>query len=163
MTARVNPPHWQPGPAGWAIFTAASIVLLLLHMRGFPAGSEPWWGSLVMIGAALLGFAFIEGVWLYAQREVALAGGRVAVRRWLEVLLGRPGVEVPIDARTRCRITLDGGRRLTIEREGSVVISMQLAYWAVDTVVELIGALRADGAELVTPWDGDAPEGRPPG
>lgn len=161
--ARVNRPHWQPGPLAWAVVTAVSIILLLRHMLDFPVGSEPWWGGLVMVGMAVLAFAFIEGVWLYAQREVAFADGRILVRRWMEMILGRPGVEVPIDPGTRSTITLEGGRRLRIERGDTIVVSMQLMYWPVDTVVELVGAFRSHGAELATPWDGGVPRSRRPG
>jgi hypothetical protein len=111
-------------------------------------GSEPWWVGFAFIGMDVAAFAFIEGVWLYAQREVAFVDGRIVVRRWLEVLFGAPGTSISLDSRTRSVVTIEHGRRLEIERDGVAVVSMQLAYWEKDALVELVNQFRLRGAAL---------------
>lgn len=157
MTSRVNAPHWQSGPLAWALVSGVLTLLVLTQTLRSQVGSERWWGGLLLVGCGLFAFAFVEGIWLYAQREVAFSGGRIVIRRWAETLVGRPGVEVPLDTETKCTITRERGRHLTIERGNTIAVSMQLVYWEVDTVVELVAAFRQFGAEIATPWNGDHP------
>ena len=153
MNARINSPHWQPGPFVWVLVAAFGCLVALRGMMQVAFGSEQWWVGFVFIGVDVAAFAFIEGIWLYAQREVAFADGRIVVRRWIEVLLRLPGTEIPLDATTRSVITMQDGRRLKIERDGAVVVSMQLVLWERDTVAELSSTFAQHGAALATLGD----------
>ena len=153
MNARINSPHWQPGPFVWVLVSAFGCLVAVRGMMQVAFGSEPWWVGFAFVGMDVAAFAFIEGIWLYAQREVPFVDGRIVVRRWIEVLLRSPGTDIPLDSRTRSVITMQNGRRLKIERDGAVVVSMQLVLWERDEVAELASTFGQHGAALATLGD----------
>jgi hypothetical protein len=77
-----------------------------------------------------------------AAAKYVLAGLRVAAHG-----------DIPLDSRTQSVITTEMGRRLTIERDGAAVVSLQLSYWETHVVVQLVNEFRLRGAALATPWD----------
>jgi hypothetical protein len=122
-------------------------------------GTEPWWVGVLLMALLVPAFAFIEGGWLWVQRELAFSDGTIVVRRWVEVLRGSPGRVIPINPQTRASIVPKNGRSLLIEGDGRVEALLTLGYWERKRIRELIDALRAHGVELDHSWVGEYPPG----
>ena len=124
-----------------------------------PIGSEPWlvggMGQLLLVGTLL----FIDGGWLWIQREVTIADGTIVVRRWIEAIRGKPGRALPLDDDTRISITLENILSLRIERHGKTEAVMTLGYWEPLHIRRLIDALRANGVPYSQYWEGVYPPG----
>lgn len=159
MSTRVNPPHPQDGPVLFALLGIVGIVLAVQKFQEFRMGTDPWWASVLLVVIVLASFAFIIGGWLWIQREVAIGDGRIVVRRWIDVISGRPGRAIPLGAETRTSITLENVRSLRIERNGLTEAVLTLGYWEPHRIRELIDALRANGVPYSQYWDGVYPPG----
>jgi hypothetical protein len=159
MKTRVNPPHPQAGPIGFAVLCAFGIVVAVRGMLQVRIGTEPWWVSVLLMVMVVAGFVFIDGGWVWVQRELTFSDGTIVVRRWFEVLRGRPGRVIPVDPRTRAAIVPRNGRSLRIERDGRVEALLTIGYWERKRIRELVDALRAHAIELDQSWGGDYPPG----
>jgi hypothetical protein len=154
---RVNPPALQLAPVvfvGVCLIGAGYSVQSLLTME---PGTEQWQVGILGLAIFAAGFAFIDGGWLYIQREVDFGPEGITVRRWIEVLFDRPGHTLPLDGRTRAALTLKNLRSLVLSRDGIVVNRITLGYWAPRHVRELIDGLRTSHVELDQYWDGEYP------
>jgi len=154
---RINSPYWQPGPLGFAAICLVGVAYAVNALVTLQVGTEPWWVGVMALGLILPSFVFIEGGWLWIQREVDLADGTIRVSRWLTVLRGRRGPSIPLDARTRIAIVTDSGRWLRIERDGVVTVNATLLYWDASKLRALLDALHDKGVEISKPWDGGYP------
>ena len=159
MTTRVNPPHPQSGPIAFVVLCAFGVFVAVREMLQVRTGTEPWWVGVVLMAMLIPAFVVIDGGWLWVQRELTFSEGTIVVRRWIEVLRGRPGHVIPIDARTRASIVPRNGRSLRIERDGQVESLLTLGYWEPRRTRELVDALRAHGVELDQSLGGDSPPG----
>ena len=117
MKTRINPPHPQPGPIAFAVVCAFGGLVAVRGMLQLRIGTEPWWVSLLAIAMLIPALVFIEGGWLWIQRELTFSDGRIVVRRWVEVLRDRPGHVIPIDPRTR-GVHRPKERALPVDRAG---------------------------------------------
>lgn len=157
MSARINPPHPQAGPILFAVVCVVGIVIAIVRGLDYRIGTDPWWASVLLLAIVLVGFAFIEGGWLWIQREVTVADGRIVVRRWLGALRGQSGRAIPLEDGTRVSITLENLRSLRIERNGVTEAVLTLGYWEPSHVRNLIDALRANGVPFAQYWVGAYP------
>ena len=157
MKTRINPPHPQPGPIAFAVVCAFGGLVAVRGMLQLRIGTEPWWVSLLAIAMLIPALVFIEGGWLWIQRELTFSDGRIVVRRWVEVLRDRPGHVIPIDPRTRVSIAPRNGRSLLIKRDGRVEALLTVGYWEPKRIRELVDALRAHAVELDQSWVGAYP------
>lgn len=159
MITRVNEPHPQEGPILLALISAVGLFFVIRGLVTLPIGTEPWrvgvWGLLIVVG----GLVFIEGGWLWIQREVTFSDGTIVVRRWIEAIRGKPGRALPLDDDTRISITLENIQSLRIERNGKAEAVMTLGYWEPHRIRQLIDALRAHAVPFAQHWDGDYPPG----
>jgi hypothetical protein len=159
MKTPVNPPHPQAGPIGFAVLCAFGMVVAVRGMLQEPIGTEPWWVGVALIAMLVPAFVLIDGGWLWVQRELVFSDGTIIVRRWLEVIRGRPGRVIPVDARTRASLVPRNGRSLRIERDGRIAALLTLGYWEPKRIRELVDALRAYAVQLDQSWDGEYPPG----
>ncbi len=159
MNARINPPHAQPGPAVFSIICVLGVVAAVRGMTSLPLGSEQWWVGFLGLAVLIPAFAFIIGGWLHVQREVAFESDAIRVRRWREILAGRPGRVMPLDAGTRAAITLENIRSLRLEHEGVAPIGLTLGYWELRSIRQLVEVLRGRGIPLAQYWAGVYPPG----
>jgi hypothetical protein len=159
MNARVNPPHLQTGPAAFALICVFGVVLAVPKFGEFRMGTDPWWAAVLTLIIVALGSAFILGGWLWIQREVAITGGTIVVRRWIEFLRGRHGQVIPIGPGTRISVTSENVRTLLIKSNGATQVRLTLGYWEPRTTRQLIDALRANHLEFAQYWQGDYPPG----
>lgn len=111
-------------------------------------GSGPWSVGAMAVVLLLGAFGFILGGWLWIQREVDISDGTIVVRRWIDILRGRPGIAIPVDPATRTSITSENVRSLRIERNGVAEARLTLGYWEPKRIDELTDALRAHGVEF---------------
>jgi hypothetical protein len=159
MKTAVNPPHPQSGPIGFAVLCAFGIVVAVRGMLQARIGTEPWWVGVMLIAILVPAFVFIDGGWLWVQRELTFSDGTIVVQRWSEVLRGRPGRVIPVDRGTRASIIPRTGRSLRIEHDGRLAALLTLGYWEPKRIRELVDALRAHAVQLDQSWDGDYPPG----
>lgn len=157
MITRVNPPHPQEGPVLFALIGVFGIGLAVLKFQEFVAGTDPWWAAALLLVIVLVGLAFIEGGWLWIQREVTFSDGTIVVRRWIEAIRGKPGHTLPLADDIRISITLENIQSLRIERNGKAEAVMTLGYWEPPRIRQLIDALRAHGIPFAQYWVGDYP------
>ena len=122
-------------------------------------GSEQWWTGVLLLLVMIGGFTFIIGGWLSIQREVDFGPDRIVVRRWLEVLSGRPGRSIPFDSATRSAIILKNIRSLRLEHPDVPPVTMTLGYWDLRIIRQLVEVLHARGIPLDQYWDGVYPPG----
>ena len=157
MIKRVNPPHPQEGPVLFALVCVVGIALAVGRGLGYRIGTDPWWAA--VLGAVILvaSFAFIDGGWLWIQREVTFSNGTIVVRRWIEAMRGKPGRTMPLDDDTRISITLENIQTLRIERNGKAEVVMTLGYWEPPRIRQLIDALRAHRVPFAQHWEGEYP------
>ena len=159
MDIRINPPHLQPGPVGFAFICVWGVALAVRGLTQARLGSEPWWVGVALLAIVLPAFAFIDGGWLWIQREIDFSDGTIVVRRWIEVLAGRAGRAIPIDRETRSSITLENVRSLRIERLGRTETRLTLGYWEPRRIRALVDALQTHGVRLDQYWIGVYPPG----
>ena len=143
MITRVNPPHLQEGPVLFALVCLIGSFFAIRGLVTMPVGTEPW-----LVGAMLQlmivgGLAFIDGGWMWIQREVTFTDGTIVARRWIEAIRGQPGRILPLDDDIRISITLENIQSLRIERNGKAEAVMTLGYWEPPRIRQLIDALRA--------------------
>ena len=108
-----------------------------------PVGGDPWWTGVLLLLSVIGAFTFIIGGWLAIQREVDFGPARIVVRRWLDVLTGRPGRVIPVDASTRAAIVLESVRSLRLEHPDVPVVTMTLGYWDLRVIRQLVEVLHA--------------------
>lgn len=154
---RINSPHPQSGPVLFAALCALGSAFALGGLLSLEVGSEPWLAGVLGLVIILAGFLVIEIGWLWIQREIRLAEDAIVVRRWIEVLTGREGRRIPIDAGTRISITLENLRSIRIERNGESEGVVTLGYWEQRQVRKLVDALRDLGALHAKYWKGEYP------
>jgi hypothetical protein len=138
---------------------AFGVFVAIRGMLTLRVGTEPWWTGVAGIALFAGTLAFVDGGWLWIQREVAFADGTLVIRRWIEVLSGRSGQVYPLDGRTTASINLENVRSLYIHRDGAVVNRLTLGYWAPKRIRQLVDALRANGVQLDGYWEGEYPPG----
>jgi hypothetical protein len=90
MNTRVSPPHPQPGPVALAVVCIFGIALAVRGLLTVRIGNGPWSVGAMALFILIVAFAFIEVGWLWIQREVDISDGAILVRRWIEILRGRP-------------------------------------------------------------------------
>lgn len=159
MNTRVNPPYPQPGPVLFAVACVVGSAFAIRGLLTLPIGTEPWLVAAVAQLIILGGFAFIELGWLWIQREVDISDGSIVVRRWIEVVRGRPGRAIPLGDRTRTSITLENVCSFQVEHDSVVEARITLGYWELHRIRELVDALRANRVPLAQYWDGEYPPG----
>jgi hypothetical protein len=159
VKTRINPPHPQAGPIAFIVLCAYGAFVAVRGMLQVRIGTEPWWVGVLLMALLVPAFVFIEGGWLWVQRELVFSEGAIVVRRWVDVLRDRPGRVITIDPWTRASIVPKNGRSLLIEGDGRVEALLTLGYWERKRIRELIDALRAHGIELDHSWVGEYPPG----
>ena len=159
MIDRVNPPKGQMGPLAFIGVCALGTILALRVMLSMHVGSDPWWAGAFLLLVVIGGFTFIIGGWLAIQREVDFGPDQIVVRRWLEVLAGRPGRVIPFDGATRSAIILKNIRSLRLEHPDVTPVTMTLGYWDLRVIRQLVEVLHARGVRLDQYWDGVYPPG----
>ncbi len=157
MTTRVNPPAPQPGPILFVVVCVAGVVVAVRGMATLRVGTEQWWVGFLVVVMAAFAFLFIDGGWLYIQRELTFSDDTVVVRRWIEVLLQRPGVVLALDGRTQAEFTLENIASLRLTRDGVPVTRLTLGYWPRPRIRELFVELRARGVAIKQYWVGEYP------
>lgn len=148
MNARVNQAHPQPGPVAFAAVCIVGVGIVVRGLMTLRFGTEQWWTGVVGLAVILPAFAFIEGGWMWIQREVAFSGGAIVIRRWIEVLLNRPGHVVPLDGRVHATTTKQNIRSLRIEHDGRLEVRFTLGYWEPSRVQELFDTFSANGVAV---------------
>jgi hypothetical protein len=154
-TTPVNAPHLQPGPVAFVVVCSVGVGLAVRGLVTLRIGTEQWWVGVMALAIVLPALAFIEGGWLWIQREVAFSDGAIVVRRWIEVLRGKPGRVIPLDGEVRARTTMENIRSLRIEHDGRLEVRFTLGYWEPKRVRELVDALSANGVVVSEHGDGD--------
>jgi hypothetical protein len=142
------------------VFAVVGAVGSAFTIRGLitlPIGTEPWLAAALGLLIILAGLVFIELGWLWIQREITIADGRMVVRRWIDAVRGRPGREIPLGPGVRTSITLENVRSLRIERNDVTEAVLTLGYWERSSVRDLIDGLRANGVPFVQYWTGAYP------
>jgi hypothetical protein len=157
VSQRINPPHWQPGPLAFAVLGVVGFAYAGYALAISTVGTNPWWAAITMLALMVPIFVFILGGWLWIQRQVEIADGRITVTRWLNVLRGRTARPIPLDGRTRIAIVTNGGRQLQIEREGTLEVNCTLLYWGPSALRTLLDSFRMAGIEISTSWEGEYP------
>ena len=157
MITRINPPHPQSGPVAFLVVCLYGVGVAVSGLLALPVGTEQWWVGVMLLVSALAAGTFIDGGWLWIQREVGFADDRLIVRRWTDISLGRPGRTFPLDGGTRSAITLENVRSLRLERDGVPGVRLTLGYWEPKRVRQLIDALRAAHVPLDGYWVGEYP------
>lgn len=159
MSHTVNALHPQPGPVAFIGLCAFGLFIVVRGMLSLPVGSEQWQVGALGFLIVVAGFAFIIGGWLWIQREVTFGPDTIVVRRWLEVLLDRPGRVMPLDAGTRTAIVLENVRSLRLEHQGYPRIQLTLGYWDLRQIRRLVEVIRERAIPLEQYWVGDLPPG----
>ena len=144
----------------FAVICAIGVAYSIGGLAGSAVGTQPWWVGILGLGLLVPVFLFIDGGWLWIQRQVEIADGTISVTRWLDVLRGRQGPAIPLDASTTVSIVTDGRRQLRIERLGVVAVDCTLLYWPPHAVRALLDAFRSAGIEVGKSWTGDYPPAR---
>lgn len=157
VSERVNRPHWQPGPLVFAALVVVGFLYAIGGLLTTRAGTEGWWVNIVAIAMFVPAAAFIEGGWLWVQRQVEIGGGTIVVTRWLDVLRGRRGRPVALDHDAHVAIVTEAGRQLRIERNGITEVNCTLLYWNPSAVRQLLDAFRSANVEVAKTWAGDYP------
>lgn len=157
MIDRVNPPKGQPGPLAFAGVCIFGVFVIVRGMLTVGVGSEPWWTGVFLLLVVLGGFTFIIGGWLTIQREVDFGPQRIIVRRWLEILTGRPGRIIPVDASTRAAIVLENVRSLRLEHPDVAPVTMTLGDWDLRVIRQLVEVLHGRTIPLDQYWEGLLP------
>lgn len=159
MSTKVNPPQPQGGPILFLLVCLVGIAFAGGGIVTLEAGTEPWWAGVLGLGIIVGGGILLIGGWLWIQREVVFSDGAVIVRRWLDVLAGRPGRVIRLGDGTRVSITLENIQSLRIERDGVLEASLTLGYWEPNNVRHLVEALRANRVPFGQHWKGEYPPG----
>lgn len=159
MSDPINHPHPQPGPVAFIGICAFGVLIVVRGMLSLPVGNEPWWTGVFGLFIIVPAFVFIIGGWLWVQRELTFEPDAILVRRWLEVLTGRTGRVMPLDAGTRTAIVLENVRSLRIEHDGYARIQLTLGYWDLRQIRRLVEVIRARNLPLDQYWVGDLPPG----
>jgi hypothetical protein len=118
VTSPINPFRPQSGPVAFGVVCIYGVFVAARQLAETRVVTEPWWVGVILLAMVVCGFAFVEGLWLYAQREVTFTNESLMVRRWIAVVLDRPGRELALAELARSVVSIDGGR-LRIERGGA--------------------------------------------
>jgi hypothetical protein len=145
VTIRVNQPHLQPGPAILAVMALIGVAAAIRGLATLRFGSEPWWVGVLGLAVIIPGLLALEGGWLWIQREVAFTTHDLTVRRWTEVLRGRPGRAFVIEPGLRVAVTHENILTVSIERDGQVGVKFTLGYWEHSRIEALLDACDASG------------------
>ena len=140
-----DPPHPQPGPIAFLVVCVLGMVAALRGVLTLRIGTEQWWVGVLGLAVVLIGFVVIEGGWVAIQREVAFLEDRIVVRRWIEILIGRPGRVVPLDGRVRAWTTSKNVRTLWIRHDTDPEVAFTIGYWEASRVAQLLVAFSARG------------------
>ncbi len=159
MTERLNPPYPQLGPVTFIGICVVGVAVAVRGMLSLRVGTEQWWTAVLALLIIIPGFTIIISGWLYIQREVVFGADSIVVRRWLDILAGRPGRTLPLDDGTRAAITLDNVRSLRLEHAGVPPIQLTLGYWIPRRIARLVEVLHARGIPLAQYWEGFYPPG----
>jgi hypothetical protein len=120
-------------------------------MIEFPAGSSGWFGGILLILMAVASCVAIEGFWFASQRELEIAPRRVHVRRWIDVWLGRPGLEIAFDATTEVELLVERGKQLVL-RHAHAEVRIWVGLWRSAELIRLVDAFGTRGVNVHAGW-----------
>jgi hypothetical protein len=134
----INPPTIQ----GWAWLLLVPVGLVMLLGLGRIAAFD-WATGLLLLAAGPAAWALLVFVWGVAQHEVALNESGIALRRWSDQRLGRPGVALGYPGEVRAivaerDVTLRGPRGASV---------LHLWLWPPSAIADLHDKLPAWGVD----------------
>ncbi len=115
-------------------------------------GSEAWQVALLFIALTIAAFCSIEGWWAASQREVRFCDDTLVIRRWSDILLGRPGSQIPVRSVTAARLVFASGRRLELVAM-PLRVDFWVGLWPRHELRELREALATRGITLESDWE----------
>jgi hypothetical protein len=149
---RFNPPKAQNGPVSWALFCVFGLGVSAWVMIRYPFGSESWQVGLMLAGVVLFGLVSIEGWWVASQREIMIDGGSVRVRRWSDILLGRGGIVLPLEAIRAVGLVFDSGKKISLETADGRHVRFWAAIWPRPEIDRLIAECKTRRILTATDW-----------
>jgi hypothetical protein len=158
MEVRANPPRigWIGG--GLLLLLIGTLVLgcYMVVVSEFGASPDPAKASWYLGGVFTMVFSgagfLLLLIWhLFAQREVALVGDQLQIRRWIAALLGKPPETVRLGDITRVGFIVPGtSAKLLIESSEERKL-MSIWFWTRKDALALHEALERAG--VATDWD----------
>jgi hypothetical protein len=158
MEVRANPPRigWIGGGLLLLLIGTLALACYMVVVSDFGASPDPVKASWYLGGIFTMAFSgggfLLLFIWhLFAQREVALVGDRLQVRRWITALAGKPPETVRLGDITRVGFIVPGASaKLLIESSDKREL-MSIWFWTRKDAHALREALQAAG--VPTDWD----------
>jgi hypothetical protein len=146
MSETLNSPKLQSGLVVWGavcLFGAGLGIKLAFDYR---FGTDAWQASIALMALSILGWVAMAAIVWLEQREVTLLPGAIVVRRWSEILLGRPGRRMALEGPVHARIFVgaNGYSAAKVEAAGGTV-KFPLSFSARSDAGRLAEILESNG------------------
>jgi hypothetical protein len=130
MSETLNSPKLQSALVGWGAVCLFGVGLGVKLAFEHPFGTDAWQGSVGLIALCVLGWFALAAIVWFEQREVTFLSGAMVVRRWSDVLLGRPGQRITLEGPLRARIFVGGTGYSAAKLEGaSGTVKFPMSFW----------------------------------
>ena len=130
MPERLNTPKLQRSLALWGAFCLFGVLLGIKLMFQYPVGTDPWQASVLLIAISVAAWVAVAAIVWFEQRQLTFMSGDLTVRRWTDVLLGRPGRRMTLSGVARARIFVGGYGYSAAKLEvGGETLKFPLSLW----------------------------------
>ena len=131
MNVTLNRPIIQVALVAWGTFCLFGVLLgVKLALFDYSFGTDAWQASILLIALSLFSWLAVAVIVWSQQRELTFGSEAIRIRRWTDVLLGRPGRHISLVGAPRVRIFVGsyGYSAVKIEVSGKA-ISFPLTFW----------------------------------
>lgn len=130
MNEPLNTPKLQWSLVIWGAFCLFGVLLGVKLMFEYPVGTDSWQASMLLIALCVVGWVAIAAIVWFQQRVLAFVSGALLVRRWTDVLLGRPGRRIALSGALRARIFVGSHGYSAAKIEvGGETLKFPLTFW----------------------------------
>lgn len=146
MNETLNTPRLQWVLVIWGGFCLFGVLLGVKLMFEYPVGTDGWQASIFLVAICLAGWIGIAAIVWFEQRELAFVPGALLVRRWTDVVIGRPGKRIALGGPPRARIFVGSYGYSAVKVEvGGETLMFPLSFWPRSDARQLPEVLKRHG------------------
>jgi hypothetical protein len=146
MYETLNPPRLQWVLVVWGGICLFGVLLGVKLMFEYPVGTDGWQASIFLVAICVAGWIGIAAIVWFEQRQLAFVPEALLVRRWTDVVFGRPGKRIALRGALSARMFVGSyGYSAAKIEVGGETLMFPLSFWPRSDAQRLAEVLERHG------------------